>query len=155
MSSPSSGKHMSRNAGSTKWRLHWGNIRGSSLNLGWSKCGIWLVDQWVPTSVCVCLLDCWVHIESSWYHYPWCMLGYCICLRHWHVDYIDWSFRLSSHIDSPCCMITLLTLTCTLFLLLISFTLTWLIHLVVYYFNYHGAYYHCQIFFSINLCVDL
>ena len=83
------------------------------------------------------------------------MLGYCIRLRHWHVDYIDWSFWLSSHIDSPCCMITLLILACTLFLLLISFTLTWLILLVVYYFDYHGACYHCQIFFSINLCVDL
>ena len=106
-------------------------------------------------SLCVCLLDCWLHIESSWYHYPWCMLGYYIRLRHWHVDYIDWSFWLSSHIDSPCCMITLLILACTLFLLLISFTLTWLILLVVYYFDYHGACYHCQIFFSINLCVDL
>ena len=106
-------------------------------------------------SLCVCLLDCWLHIESSWYHYPWCMLGYYIRLRHWHVDYIDWSFWLSSHIDSPCCMITLLILACTLFLLLISFTLTWLFLLVVYYLDYHGACYHCQIFFSIRLCVDL
>ena len=35
-------------------------------------------------------------------HYPWYMLGYCIRLRHWHVEYyIDWSFHLSSHIDYP------------------------------------------------------
>ena len=88
-------------------------------------------------SLCVCLLDCWLHIESSWYYYPWFMLGYCIRLRHWHVDYIDWSFRLSSYIDSPYCMITLLTLTHTFFLLLISFILTWLILLVVYYHDYH------------------
>ena len=116
-----------------------------------------LISRSVGThlSLCVCLLDCWLHIESSWYHYPWCMLGYCICLMHWHVDYIDWPFRLSSHIDSLCCMITLLTLACTLFLLLISFTLTWLILLVIYYLDYHGACYHCQIFFSISLCVDL
>ena len=46
---------MRRNARSTKWRLHWGSIRGSNLNLGWSKCGVWLVDQWVPTSLCVCV----------------------------------------------------------------------------------------------------
>ena len=84
-----------------------------------------------------------------------CMFSCCIRLRHWYVDYIDWCFHLSLHIDSPCCMITLLTLACTLFLLLISFTLTWLILLVVYYLHYHGACYHCQIFFSISLCVDL
>ena len=38
-----------------------GIIRGSSLNLRWSKCGVWLVDQWVPTSLCVCVcltIDC-------------------------------------------------------------------------------------------------
>ena len=38
-----------------------GITRGSSLNLGWGKCGVWLVDQWVPTSLCVfvCLtVDC-------------------------------------------------------------------------------------------------
>ena len=119
---------------------------------------IWhLINLSVGThlSLCVCLLDCWLYIESTWYHYPWCMLGYRICLRHWCVDYIDWPFWLSSRIDSPCCMITLLTLACTLFLVLISFTLTWLFLLVVYYLDSHGACYHCQIFFSISLCVDL
>ena len=116
-----------------------------------------LIDQSVGThlSLCMCLLDCWLHIESSWCHYPWCMISYGIHLRHQHVDCIDWSIWLPSHIDSPCCMITLLTLACTLFLLLISFTLTWLILLVVYYLDYHGACYHCQILFSISLCVDL
>ena len=105
--------------------------------------------------LCFSLLDRWLHIENSWYHYHWCMFGYCIRLRHWHVDYIDWSFRLSSRIDSSWCMTNLLTLTCTFFLLLIlfiltcliillswtckfsflyiSFILTWLILFVVYY----------------------
>ena len=46
-----------RNAGSTKWRLHWGYFRGSSLNLKWSKCGVWWIDQWILTS--------WLHIEGS------------------------------------------------------------------------------------------
>ena len=116
-----------------------------------------LISRSVGThlSLCVCLLDCWLHIESSWYHYPWCMISYGTCLRHWYVDYIDWLFRLFSHIDSSGCMIILLTLTCTFLLLLISFTLTWLILLVVYYLDYHGACYHCQILFSISLCVDL
>ena len=38
-----------------------GPFWGSNLNLSWGKCGIWLVDQWVPTSLCVfvCLIvDC-------------------------------------------------------------------------------------------------
>ena len=48
---------MSRNAGSTKWRLRWGSFRGSRLNLKWSKRGVWWVDQWV--------LITWLHIESS------------------------------------------------------------------------------------------
>ena len=32
-----------------------GIIRGSSLNLRWGKSGVWLVDQWVPTSLCACV----------------------------------------------------------------------------------------------------
>ena len=88
-----------------------------------------LISRLVVThlSFCFSFLDYWLHIESSWYHCPWCMLGYCIRLRHWHVDYIDWSFRLSLHINSSGCMITLLTLTCTLFSLHISFIFTCLI----------------------------
>ena len=104
-------------------------------------------------SLCVCLLDCWLHIEGSWYHYPWCMLGYCIRLWHGHTDYIDWSSCLSSHIDSSGCMITLLTLACTLFLLLVSFILTCLILSCIL--SWMLSCYHCQIFFSISLCVDL
>ena len=41
-----------------------GITRGSSLNLGWGKYDVWLVDQWVPISLCLCMLDCWSHIES-------------------------------------------------------------------------------------------
>ena len=96
---------MSWNVGFTKWRLRWELFKGSSLNLGWSKCDIWLVDQWMSIS--------WLHIESFL-----CMLGNCIgtliwliifigasdatifsvlhryiCLRHWHggvllIDYL-------------------------------------------------------------------
>ena len=105
--------------------------------------------------LCFCLLDCWLHIESSWYHYPWCMLGCCVHLRHRYVDYIDWSFQLFlTYWHSPCCMITLLTLTCTFFLLLSRSS--WHIwFLVVYYHDCYWARYHCQIFFSISLWVDL
>ena len=54
-----------------------GIIRGSSLNLKWSKCGVWWVDQWVLIS--------WLHIEDIW-----CMLGFYIHSRLWHVDCVDW-----------------------------------------------------------------
>ena len=84
-----------------------------------------LIGQSIGThlSLCFYLLDCWLHIESFWYHYPWCMFGYCIHLRHWYVDYINWSFCLSSHIDSHCCMITLLIPTCIFLVLFIFFIL--------------------------------
>ena len=140
---PSSGNTSSENAGSTKYRLYWGFLR---VKLELRLRQMWrLIGRSMGThlSFRVCLLDCWLHIKSSWYHYPWCMLGYCICLRHLDVDFIDWSFQLSSHIDSLGCLITLFTLTCTFFLFLISFILTWLIILVVYYLDYHGACYPC------------
>ena len=53
------------------------NDWGSSLNLKWSKCGVWWVDQWVLIS--------WLHIEDIW-----CMLGFYIHSRLWHVDCVDW-----------------------------------------------------------------
>ena len=42
-----------------------GITRGSSLNFGSGNCGVWLVDQWVPTSLCVfvCLtIDCTLRV---------------------------------------------------------------------------------------------
>ena len=121
---------MSPNAGSTKWRLRWGSFRGSSLNLGWSKHGIWWVDQWVPFS--------WLHIESFWCHWrhAWILYSFGLWhfdyddliilirdsdtmisfvfhwytrLRHWHADYIDWSYCLAWHIDPDFAMIVLIT----------------------------------------------
>ena len=54
-----------------------GIFTGSSLNLEWRKRGIRLDDQWMPIS--------WLHIEDIW-----CMLGFYIHLRLWHVDRVDW-----------------------------------------------------------------
>ena len=59
--SPSSRNASRQNAGSTKWRLHWGITRGSSLNINRDKCDVWLVNQLVLTSLCVCVyltVDC-------------------------------------------------------------------------------------------------
>ena len=53
--------HLCAKYGVHKMETPLGITRGSSLNLGWGKCGVWLVDQWVPTSLCVfvCLtVDC-------------------------------------------------------------------------------------------------
>ena len=138
-----------------------GRFWGSNLNLSWSKCSVWLVDQWVPhLSLCFCLLDCWLHIESSWYHYPLCMFGYCIRLRHGHTNYIDWSSCLSSHIDSPYCMITLFTLTCIFSMLLIFFIfISWLFLLytiLIILEHVILAIYPSQLsYFLLSLCVDL
>ena len=64
-------------------------FRGSSLNLGWSKCGVWWVGQWIPVS--------WLHIESSRYYWmhAW------VFVFTWDIDvlimmivYFDWGFRL-------------------------------------------------------------
>ena len=66
-----------------------GTTRGSNLNLRWSKCGVWLVDQWVPISLwaSVCLtFDCTLRALNV----IGCMVGYCVHLGHWHADYADW-----------------------------------------------------------------
>ena len=64
-------------------------FRGSSLNLGWSKCGVWWFGQWIPIS--------WLHIESSRYYWmhAW------VFVFTWDIDvlimmivYLDWGFRL-------------------------------------------------------------
>ena len=97
-----------------------GITRGLSLNLGWDKCDVWLVDQWVPFSLCafVCLI-----VDSSLRDLIWLSLMHVWLLCSFEAlttDYIDWSSCLSSHIVFPCCMITLLTMTCIFSLLLIS-----------------------------------
>ena len=79
-SSPSSGKRIEIDewkCGVHKMATPLGIFRGSSLNLEWSKRGIRLDDQWMPIS--------WLHIEDIW-----CMLGFYIHLRLWHVDRVDW-----------------------------------------------------------------
>ena len=52
--------------------------RGSSLNLRWSKCGVWWVYQWVLVS--------WLHIESSW------VFTLDIDMLIVFVDHLDWGF---------------------------------------------------------------
>ena len=66
-----------------------GATRGSNLNLWWSKCGVWLVDQWVPISfwASVCLT---VDYTLRALDISGCMLDYCIHLGHRHADYNDW-----------------------------------------------------------------
>ena len=138
-----SGKHMHAKCGVHKMATPLGITRGSSLNMSLGKCGIWLVNQRVPTSLCafVCLI-----IDYTLRALDIIILNACLVivyLRHWHTNYIDWFSYLSSYIDFSCHMSTLLTLTYTFFLFLISFILTWLILLVVYYLDYHGACYLC------------
>ena len=128
-----------------------GITRGSSLNKSWGKCSIWLVDQWVPTSLCafVCLT-----IYHTLKALDIIILDVCLVIVFiWGIDML---IILIDYFDYPHILTLLVVwLLCTFFLLLISFILIWLILLVVYDHDCYGACYHCHIFISISLCVDL
>ena len=132
-----------------------GSTRGSSLNLRWSKYDIWLVDQWVHTSLCVCvcltvdctlralgitILDAWLVMVLVW------GIGMSIILidsfdySHILTLLVVWLFCSPWHVHSYCCLSRSSWHVC---------------FLVVYYHDCYWACYHCQIFFSISLCVDL
>ena len=117
-----------------------GMFRGSNLNSSWGKCGVWLVDQWIPLLMCLCMIRCWLHVES----FDMFICDACLVIivhgRCWHVDYIDWFSYLLLHSDSSYCMIILLSLTCIFSFLYISFILTWLILFVLYYLVYLSTY---------------
>ena len=124
---------------------------GSSLNISWGKCGVWLVDQWVSTFLCVFV---YLTIYHTLRALDIIILDACLIIIFvWGIDML---IILIDHFDYPH-ILTLLAvwLLCTLFLLLISFILTWLILLVVYYHDCYGACYSYHIFISISLCVDL
>ena len=108
-------------------------FRGSNLNSSWKKYGVWLVDQWIPLCTCLCMIGCWLHVESfDMFIRDACL----VIIVHWrcsHVDYIDWFSYLLLHSGSSCCMIILLSLTCIFSFLYISFILAWLILFIVYY----------------------
>ena len=65
-------------------------FKGSNLNSSWGKCGIWLVDQWLPLSTCLCMIGCWLRIESFDMFICDACLVIIVHWRCWHVDYIDW-----------------------------------------------------------------
>ena len=41
-----------------------GIFKGSDLNSNWGECDIWLVDRWIPLSMCLGMIGCWLHVES-------------------------------------------------------------------------------------------
>ena len=65
-------------------------FRGSNLNSSWGKCDIWLVDQWITLSTCLCMIGCWLHVESFDIFICDACLVIIVHWRCWHVDYIDW-----------------------------------------------------------------
>ena len=110
--------------------------RGLSLNLGWDKCDVWLVDQWVPFSLCafVCL-----SVDST--------LRALIWLSLMHV-WLLCSFE---------------ALTCWLYWLILLFVLTYCIFLLYDYSTHHDLYilivaylvhYGILIFFSAMYYLD-
>ena len=92
-----------------------GITRGSSLNISWGKCCVWLVNQWVPTSLCACvcltidftlralsiiIFDAWLVIVFVWdidmliilidpFDYPHILTLLVVWLLYslWHVHY--------------------------------------------------------------------
>ena len=108
-----------------------GMFRESNLNLSWGKCGVWLINHWIPLSMCLCMIGCWLHVESF---DMFICVACLVIIVHWrcsHTDYIDWFSYLLLHSDSSCCMIILLSLTFIFLFLYISFILAWLILFVV------------------------
>ena len=81
--------------------------RGSSLNIGWSKCGIWLVDQWVPTSLCACvclrlLIAHWEVLVSLSFMHAWLLNSFeaLACRLYWLIISFfltHWLFLLYDH----------------------------------------------------------
>ena len=129
--------------------------RGSSLNLRWGKCGVWMVDQRLLTSLCafVCLivyhtlrafdvtiLDAWLVMVFFWGINMFIILIDHFTFPHILTFLVVWSLCSPWHELSSCCLSR-------------SSWHVWF--LVVYYHSCYGACYHCQIFFLINLCVDL
>ena len=132
-----------------------GITRGSNLNINWGKCGVWLVYQWVSTSLYACVyltIDCTLRALDI------IILDACLVIVFvWGIDmliilidpfaYADiltslvvWLLCSPWHVHSFCCLSR-------------SSWHVWF--LVVYYHNCCWACYHCQIFFSISFCVDL
>ena len=132
-------ERIERNAGSTKSRLYWG-VWGSNLNLRWGKCGIWLVDWWIP-SLCVflCLSD---HSTLRILMWRFSMLDCYIHLWLWHVDDIDRfcsCHDYSTHLDMYILLVSyLIHLDMIDFLGCILSWLSWsMISLLDIHFDYH------------------
>ena len=109
-------------------------FRGSNLNSSWGKCGFWLVNQWIHFFMCICMIGCWLHVQS----FDMFICDAClVIIVHWrcfHVEYINWFSYLLLYSNSSCCMIIVFSLTCIFLFLYISFILASLILFVVYYF---------------------
>ena len=133
---------------------------GLNLNSSWRECGVWLVDQWIPLSTCLCMIGCWLHAEN----FDIFICDAClVIIVHWrcsHVDYIDWFSYLRLHSDSSCCMIILLSLICIFSFLYILFILVWLILFIVHYLVYLNILFILDILILLIisfpiLCVDM
>ena len=80
-----------------------GITKGLSLNLGWDKCDVWLVDQWVLLSLCafVCLsvngilrvLIWWLSMFHAWLLYLFEILT---CWLYWSslLHILAWCYSL-------------------------------------------------------------
>ena len=98
-----------------------GITKRSSLNLGWGKCGVWLVDQWVPLSLCayVCLsFDStlraliWLsllHVQLLCSFEAWTYWLYCLILLIVLTYWLSLLYDYFAHSDSYIIIVAYLT----------------------------------------------
>ena len=132
-----------------------GITKGSSLNISWGKCGIWLVDQCIHTSLyaCVCLIvDCTLRSLGIII-----LDAYLVVVFIWGIDML---IILIDHFAfSHILTLLVVWLHCSPWHVHSSYCLSrssWHVWFLVVY--YHGCYcacYPCQILILISLCVDL
>ena len=127
-----------------------GMFRRLNLNSSWGKCGIWLVNQWIPFSLCVFV---WLGIDYT--------LRALICLSVMHIWlllFLRDVHMLIMSID-PLAMIILLTLTSMFTLLYILFVLICWFFLCTILILFLACYPYCililVILFLLSFCVNM
>ena len=128
-----------------------GIFRGSNLNSSWGKCGVWLVDQWIPLFMCFCTIECWLHVESfDMFIYGTCLAVMFIWDVHMLITLIDfltyfyivtllvvWLSCSPSHVYSHFCISYSSWHNWFYSLYIILFILTYCLFLLYSYLAYH------------------
>ena len=128
-----------------------GMFRRLNLNLSWGKCGLWLVNQWIPFSLCVFV---WLGIDYT--------LRALICLSMMHIWLLLFlrDVHMLIMLIDLLAMIILLTLTSMFTLLYILFvSICWFFFLCTILILFLACYPYCililVILFLLSFCVNM